>query len=60
MTQLQVFMPLPRLDVFEDLQPPHLSLLPPQCGAGQPEAAVASVDDGWGARAVRVIRIVRQ
>ncbi len=59
MTQLQVFMPLPRFHVFEDLPPPHLSLLPPQCDAEQPEAAVASVDDGWVTRAARVVRIVR-
>lgn len=38
MTQLQIFMPLPRLHVFEELEHPHLTLSPPQCDAEQPEA----------------------
>ena len=38
MTQLQIFMPLPRLHVFEEFQYPNLTLSPPQCDAEQPEA----------------------
>ena len=59
MTQRQVFLPLPRLHVFEDLQHPHRSLLSSQCDAEQPEVAVASVEDGGVTYAARVIRIVR-
>jgi len=40
MTQLQIFMPLPRLHVFEELQHPHLTLSPPQCELEQPEPPI--------------------
>jgi len=38
MANLRIVLPLPRLHVTEELQLPHLTLLPPQCDAEQAEA----------------------